>query len=79
VIQRDLEPYGCLTDPFLDTGRYVYLVSAMSTLVGLARGRLDWADALQDGSLIAAGDPELVGRVASWFQRSAELSDAVIL
>ena len=51
----------------------------MSTLVGLARGRLDWADALQDGSLIAAGDPELVGRVASWFQRSAELSDAVIL
>lgn len=79
VIQRDLEPYGCLTDPFLDTGRYVYLASAMSTLVALARGRLDCADALLDGSLIAAGDPELVGQVASWFQRSPELSDAAIL
>jgi DNA-binding HxlR family transcriptional regulator len=78
VIQRDLEPYGCLTDPFLDTGRYVYLVSAMSTYVALARGRLDWADAFQDGSLTAAGDPELVSRVATWFQRSPELSNAVV-
>ena len=79
VIQRDLEPYGCLTDPFLDLGRYVYLGSAMSTLVALARGRLDWADALHDGSLTASGDPDLVGQVTAWFRRSPELSDAAIL
>ena len=48
----------------------------MSTLVALARGRLDWADAFQDGSLTAAGDPALVSRVATWFQRSPELSEA---
>ena len=51
----------------------------MSTLVALARGRLDWADAFRDGSLTAAGDPELVSRVASWSQRSPERSEAVIL
>ena len=33
-------PYGCLTDPFLDASRYVYLESATSTLLALARGRL---------------------------------------
>jgi hypothetical protein len=76
VIQRDLEAYGCLTDPLLDLGRYVYVGSAMSTLVALARGRRDWPDAFQDGSIAAAGDPELVSRVATWFQRSPELSGA---
>ena len=57
----------------------MYLVSAMSTFVALARGRLDWADALRDGSLSASGAPELVCRLATWFQRSPELSDAVVL
>ena len=74
VIQRGLDPYGCLTDPFLDTGRYVYLESAMSTFVALARGRHDWSAAFEDGSLTAAGDPELVNGVTAWFQRSTELS-----
>ena len=69
-------PYGCLTDPFLDASRYVYLESAMSTLLALARGRLGWLDAFEDGSLTAAGGPDLVSRVAEWFQRSPEHSGA---
>lgn len=74
VLQRDFEPYGCLVDPFLDPSRYVYLESAMSTLLALARGRLGWAAALADGSLVAAGDPDLVGSVAAWFQGSVNES-----
>jgi DNA-binding HxlR family transcriptional regulator len=77
VLERDIEPYGCLTDPFLDVSRYVYLESAMSTLLALARGRLDWSDAFEDGSLTAAGDPSLVSRVAEWFQHSLADSDTV--
>ena len=70
-------PYGgSATDPFLDASRYVYLESAMSTLLALARGRLGWLDAFEDGSLTAAGDPDLVSRVAEWFQRSPEHSGA---
>ncbi len=70
VIQHDVEPYGCLTDPFLEPGRYVYLESAMSTLLALAKGRVEWSDAFEDGSLTAAGDPALVSRVTEWFQRT---------
>ena len=76
VIQRGIEPYGCLTDPFLDTSRYVYLETAMSTLLTLARGRRTWSDAFEDGSLTAAGDPDLVSTVVDWFRRSPEPSDA---
>lgn len=76
VMQRDIEPYGCLTDPFLDPSRYVYVESAMSTLLALARGRLTWSAAFRDGSLTAAGDPDLVSGAAEWFQRSREHSDA---
>ena len=76
VMQRDIEPYGCLTDPFLETSRYVYLESAMSTLLALARGRLTWSAAFEDGSLTAAGDPTLVSGVTEWFQLSPEHSVA---
>lgn len=76
VMQRGIEPYGCLMDPFLDPSRYVYLESAMSTLLALARGRLTWSAAFEDGSLTAAGDPGLVRGAAAWFQRSPEHSDA---
>ncbi len=76
VMQRDNEPYGCLTDPFLAPNRYVYLESAMSTLLALARGRLTWSAAFEDGSLAAAGDPDLVSGVSEWFHRSPEHSDA---
>lgn len=36
VLQRDIQPYGCLTNPFLDASRYVYLECAISTLLALA-------------------------------------------
>lgn len=79
VIQRKNEPYGCLTDPCLDVNRYVYLETAMSTLLSLARGRRSWADAFQDGSLTAAGDPELVSRLPDWFRPSPAGSTEQVL
>lgn len=71
VVQRDAEAYGCLTDPFLDVSRYVYVESSMPALLALARGRRDWADALVDGSVTAAGDPQLLNRVGEWFRPAA--------
>ena len=46
----------------------------MSTLLALARGRLNWTDAFADGSLAAAGDPDLLSQVTRWFQRTSEHS-----
>jgi DNA-binding HxlR family transcriptional regulator len=68
VLQRDIEPYGCVTDPLLDPSRYVYIESSMPALLALARGRSDLSRALRDGSVTAAGDPDLLGAVTSWFQ-----------
>jgi DNA-binding HxlR family transcriptional regulator len=67
VLQERLAPYGCLVDPLLDTGRYVYLRCAVSTLLALARGRQEWSAALADGSLTAAGETKLCRHVAEWF------------
>jgi hypothetical protein len=36
-------------------------------LLALARGDYQWADALADGSLVAFGDPELIGQLPGWF------------
>ena len=52
VLQRGVEPYGCLTDPLLDESRYVYLelrrclallavAAGQGDLVGPVRGRID--------------------------------------
>lgn len=68
VLQRGVEPYGCLTDPLLDASRYVYLESSLPALLALARGRCGWSDAFGDGSVTAAGDPDLLGRVTDWFR-----------
>ena len=67
VLQDSLAPYGCVTDPLLDAGRYVYVRCALATLLALARGRQDWSGALADGSVTAAGDPDLCRRVPEWF------------
>ena len=67
VLQRDVEPYGCLRDPLLDETRYVYVGAAITTLLALARGRRDWADAIDDGTLTIAGAPDLASRVIEWF------------
>ena len=50
VLQRGVEPYGCLTDPLLDSSRYVYLESSIPALLSLpgagATGRTRSATAL---------------------------------
>ena len=40
----------------------------MPALLALARGRSDFADAFRDGSVTAAGDPDLVKHLAGWFR-----------
>ncbi|HEX5086815.1 MAG TPA: helix-turn-helix domain-containing protein [Nocardioides sp.] len=67
VLQENLDPYGCLVDPLLDTGRYVYVQCALPTLLALARGRQRWSDACADGSLTATGEIGLCRRMTEWF------------
>jgi DNA-binding HxlR family transcriptional regulator len=67
VLQAGAAPYGCLIDPLLDTGRYVYVQCALATLLALARGRQTWQGALTDGSLTATGATDLCRRVQEWF------------
>jgi DNA-binding HxlR family transcriptional regulator len=67
VLHRGTEPYGCLRDPLLDETRYVYVRAAITTLLALAQGRRDWAEAINDGTLVVAGAPELAGTIAEWF------------
>ena len=67
VLQNGVAPYGCLTDPLLDAVRYVYVRCPVATLLSLARGRQTWQEAVNDGSLTVAGDPDLCQRVPDWF------------
>jgi DNA-binding HxlR family transcriptional regulator len=71
VLQRGAEPYGCLRDPLLGETRYVYVRAAITTLLALARGRRDWAEAIDDGTLVISGAPELASRVTEWFTPAA--------
>lgn len=71
VLQDGAAPYGCLTDPLLDPGRYVHLWCSLPTLLALARGRQGCSEALADGSLAATGATELTRRVAEWFAPAA--------
>jgi DNA-binding HxlR family transcriptional regulator len=71
VLQRGAEPYGCLRDPLLDETRYVYARAPITTLLALARGRGDWAKAIDDGTLVVTGAPELTATVSEWFARTA--------
>jgi DNA-binding HxlR family transcriptional regulator len=71
VLQRGAEPYGCMRDPLLDETRYVYVRAAITTLLALARGRRDWADVVDDGTLVISGAPELAKRVPEWFTPAA--------
>ncbi len=72
VLERGIEPYGCLTDPLLDQSRYVYVEASMPALLALARGRREWLDAFRDGSVTAAGDPDLVYHLAGWFRPASD-------
>lgn len=71
VLERGIEPYGCLTDPLLDERRYLYVEASIPALLALARGRCDWSDAFGDGSVTAAGNPDLVNQLVGWFQPSS--------
>jgi DNA-binding HxlR family transcriptional regulator len=67
VLHRGAEPYGCLRDPLLDETRYVYVQAPITTLLALARGRRTWAEAVDDGTVVIAGAPDLASRVTEWF------------
>ena len=75
VLQKGIEPYGCLEDPLLDEDRYVYVEAGLAVLLSLARGHRSWRDAIADGSVQVFGDPDLVAAVPDWFvddQRTAD-------
>jgi DNA-binding HxlR family transcriptional regulator len=73
VVQLDVEPYGCLTDPMLDSARYVYIESSTPAFLSLSQGRFGWTDALADGSVRAVGgDPGLLGQIDTWFRQVAQ-------
>lgn len=67
VLEGNVPPYGCLEDPMLDDERYVYVIAGASVLLALATGRRDWEDALQDGSVLAYGNPTLTSQLSGWF------------
>jgi DNA-binding HxlR family transcriptional regulator len=67
VLQEGAASYGCLTDPLLDIGRYLYVRCSLATLLALARGRQDWQDALADGSLTTVGTTDLCRQAPHWF------------
>jgi DNA-binding HxlR family transcriptional regulator len=71
ILEAGKEPEGCLEDPLLDDSRYVYVETSVPVMLALARGQLDPAEAVADGSVEVFGDPELVAQLPSWF-RSAD-------
>ena len=72
VLQAGAAAYGCLADPLLDAGRYVYLESSPSALLAIAKGRTSWSDAFKDGSVRGGGDPDLLHRVPTWFVSASD-------
>jgi DNA-binding HxlR family transcriptional regulator len=67
VLQNGAQPYGCLRDPLLDENRYLYVRAAITTLLALARRGRDWAEAIDDGTVLVSGAPDLVDRLTNWF------------
>ena len=62
---------GAIVDRyFCSMSRFVRFLAP--ALLALARGRRDWVEFLRDGSVTAAGDPDLVSHLTEWFRpRSA--------
>ena len=75
VLELGQSPYGCFEDPLLDETSYVYVQAATTVLLALARGALDWTDALGEGSVVAFGDPELIRQLPGWFVGNVEESE----
>jgi DNA-binding HxlR family transcriptional regulator len=72
VLERGIEPYGCLEDPLLNESRYVFVEAGITVMLALARGRRSWADAIADGSVVAFGNPELASQLPGWFRAADE-------
>jgi hypothetical protein len=68
ILEAGKEPEGCLEDPLLDESRYVYVETSVPVMLALARGQLDPAAAVADGSVEVFGDPDLVVQLTSWFR-----------
>jgi DNA-binding HxlR family transcriptional regulator len=67
VLEKGVEPFGCLEDPLLDESRYVYVEAPIPVLIPIARGLRGWADAIASGTVRVFGHPELVRSLPTWF------------
>ena len=72
MLQRGVEPYGCLTDPLLDESRYVYVEASTPALLALARGRSTGRTRSRTAPSRRGGDPDLLRRVPTWFVSASD-------
>ena len=72
VLERGIEPYGCLEDPLLNESRYVFVEAGITVMLAVARGRRSWAEGIADGSIVAFGNPELTSQLPGWFRAADE-------
>jgi DNA-binding HxlR family transcriptional regulator len=68
VVERGVKPEGCVDDPLLDAGRYVYVLAGPSVLLALATGRRGWPAAVADRSVLVLGEPALAADLPGWFR-----------
>ena len=72
VLQRGADAYGCLTDP-LPGRRPLRLPRLLHAgAPGDRQGQELLSDALQDGSVLGSGDPDLLSHLPSWFVSAAD-------
>lgn len=76
LLARDTEPNVCLEDPMLGDERYVYVEAGADDLLPIARGQRAWSDAIDDGSVVAYGRPELVSAMGDWFVAPSVVASA---
>jgi DNA-binding HxlR family transcriptional regulator len=67
VLERPAHVSICFEDPCLDERQYVYLQAETAALYQVYMGRLLLRDAVDDGALDLAGQPELVRAFSRWF------------
>jgi DNA-binding HxlR family transcriptional regulator len=67
VLERDVEPSVCITDPLMGADRYVFLESDVGSLSLVSRGLRDWSAAIGDGSVRLSGEPAMLDMLPTWF------------
>jgi DNA-binding HxlR family transcriptional regulator len=67
VLERPGQVSICFEDPCLDERHYVYVQAQTFALYQVYMGRVPLRDALDDGAVGLAGQPELVRAFARWF------------